>query len=327
MLEAIECRLNQSPFPPTIRKTIQNFLPSYFQALEKQGSAVKEGLPIILEYIDLVEQQLLHPYPFSLHHKALREPFDYFSFGLSFFQPLVDWSTSTLRGESEIKKIEEYIQRQENVVLFANHQTEPDPQLLALLLQKKHPFLSEEMIFVAGHRVTSDPLAVPFSLGCNLLCIYSKKYIDFPPEAKQEKMAHNQMTLKKMGELLQEGGHCIYVAPSGGRDRPDENGVVSIAPFDPQSIEMFTLFAKKIARPTHFFALALWTYNLLPPPHQVSEQLGESRETLRTNIHAYFGSEIFQEEAPPEMDKRARREHRAQRIESTVKQLYQELCP
>ena len=29
-----------------------------------------------------------------------------------------------------------------------------------------------------------------------------------------------------MGELLSEGGKCIYVAPSGGRDRADANGAV-----------------------------------------------------------------------------------------------------
>ena len=43
------------------------------------------------------------------------------------------------------------------------------------------------MIFVAGERVITDPLAIPFSMGSNLLCIYSKRYIDHPPEKKIEK--------------------------------------------------------------------------------------------------------------------------------------------
>jgi glycerol-3-phosphate O-acyltransferase len=94
------------------------------------------------------------------------------------------------------------------------------------------------MVFVAGHRVTTDPLAVPFSRGRNLLSIYSKKYVDADPEKKQERLLHNQRTIKRMGQLLSEGGYCIYVAPSGGRDRKDQKtGKVEAAAFDPQSIE------------------------------------------------------------------------------------------
>ncbi len=50
------------------------------------------------------------------------------------------------------------------------------------------------MIFVAGERVITDPLAVPASMGRNLLCIYSKRYIDHPPELKSEKQLHNKRT-------------------------------------------------------------------------------------------------------------------------------------
>ncbi len=100
------------------------------------------------------------------------------------------------------------------------------------------------MIFVAGERVITDPLAVPFSMGRNLLCIFSKRYIDHPPEQKMKKQLHNKRTMELMSELLSEGGKAIYVAPSGGRDRPNADGVVEIAPFDPQSIEMFYLMAR-----------------------------------------------------------------------------------
>ena len=36
------------------------------------------------------------------------------------------------------------------------------------------------MIMVAGDRVTTDVVAVPFSKGRNLLCIFSKKHIENP---------------------------------------------------------------------------------------------------------------------------------------------------
>ena len=51
------------------------------------------------------------------------------------------------------------------------------------------------MIMVAGDRVTTDVVAVPFSKARNLLCIYSKRHIDNPPEEKSKKMRHNAKTM------------------------------------------------------------------------------------------------------------------------------------
>ena len=58
---------------------------------------------------------------------------------------------------------------------------------LSVLLDDHYPGFAEKMIFVAGERVITDPVAIPFSLGRHLLCIYSKRYIDHPPEKKVEK--------------------------------------------------------------------------------------------------------------------------------------------
>ena len=86
-------------------------------------------------------------------------------------------------------------------------QTEADPQIFSLLLDEAHPGFASETIFVAGDRVTSPPrgtgpnaapaaprracperpptagappraadsIAMPFSMGRNLLCIFSKR--------------------------------------------------------------------------------------------------------------------------------------------------------
>jgi hypothetical protein len=53
--------------------------------------------------------------------------------------------------------------------------------------------LASKVVFVAGHRVTTDPLAIPFSMGCNLLCIFSKKYMEEPPELKAAKQQQNMV--------------------------------------------------------------------------------------------------------------------------------------
>ena len=147
-------------------------------------------------------------------------------------------------------------------------------------------------------RIPEDPLAIPFSMGCNLLCIYSKKYIDIPPERKLHKQLHNKKTMELMAKMLKEGGYAIYVAPSGGRDRRNDKGSIEIAPFDPQSIEMFYLMAKKSKKPTHFFTLTLHTYDVLPPPETTEKDVGESRLTQGGAVHLDFGPEVDMETFP-----------------------------
>ena len=61
---------------------------------------------------------------------------------------------------NRVTHIAEQLAKGDNVILLANHQTELDPQAISLLLEKTHPRIAEEMIFVAGHRVVSDPLAI-----------------------------------------------------------------------------------------------------------------------------------------------------------------------
>ena len=72
---------------------------------------------------------------------------------------------SKLEGREHIAQIEEYLAKGDNVILLSNHQTEADPQVISILLEsigKGH--LAEKIIFVAGHKVTSDPVAIPFSM-------------------------------------------------------------------------------------------------------------------------------------------------------------------
>ncbi|MBI3211592.1 MAG: hypothetical protein HYZ47_02770 [Simkania negevensis] len=129
-----------------------------------------------------------------------------------------------------------------------------------------------------------------------------------------------------MAELLSDGGWAIYVAPSGGRDRPNKEGVVALAPFDPQSIEMFYLMAQKGKRPTHFYTLALSTYHLLPPPEAEEAELGEERITRGGAIHIGFGKEVDMENCPgveKGQDKYEKRKIRAEYLWNLVQKDYQ----
>ncbi len=324
IINRLESLSKGGKLPHHIAKVLELFYHSYSDAVQKNHGDMTPYRSLLNEFIDYVIEQIEHPYNFEPYHEKITSPVDYYRFGIEFIRPLVIMKESKVLGMEYVDEINDKLATGENVILLANHQTEPDPQAIALMLEKTHESMARNMIFVAGHRVTTDPLTVPFSKGCNLLCIYSKNYIHHPPEKKQEKLLHNHRTMHKMRELLGEGGKCIYVAPSGGRDRPDENGNIDVAKFDGQSIEMFWLMAKKSGHPTHFYPLALSTYDLLPPPSSVQKELGEHRQTRCTPIHLGFGPSIDMMNYPgsEDPDKDERRRLRAEHIWSMVKQLY-----
>jgi glycerol-3-phosphate O-acyltransferase len=143
---------------------------------------------------------------------------------------------------------------------------------------------------------------------------------------KAKKQLHNKKTMELMSQLLCEGGHAIYVAPSGGRDRKTQDGKLEVAPFDAQSIEMFYLMTQKASRPTSFYPMALLTYDLLPPPEGIQIELGEERKTKRGCVHLAIGPQIPMENIPglEESDKKKRREIRAHFIWSEVHKQYRQ---
>lgn len=319
---ALQDYVNSGKLPSVVMHTLQNFLVTYAKAAEDNHYDKKKLEILFKQLLDFVVQDLETPFTFEPFHECIKTPFNYYQFGLDFIRPIVIFEKSQILHPENLRKMEKQLAKGENVVLLANHQTELDPQAISILLEQDYPKLAEEMIFVAGQRVITDYLAIPFSKGRNLLCIYSKKYIEDHPETKEEKLLHNQRTMNRMSQLLSEGGKCIYVAPSGGRDRPNKTGKIEVAPFDPQSIEMFWLMSQRAGTPTHFYTLALSTYDLLPPPDSVKKKIGEPRHTKATPIYLAFGQEIDMETFPGHagLDKKQRRQVRAKHIwEQAVK--------
>ncbi|WP_420422179.1 1-acyl-sn-glycerol-3-phosphate acyltransferase [Simkania sp.] len=323
--EKIRTLISSGHVPEKYEKILEGFLESYQSVIASHKKNLSDCLPSFELFLSLIEQQFQKPYLFEPYHKCIRAPIDYYKFGLDFLRPLVDLPHSTVNGLGNLKQIATQLEKKENVILFANHQIEADPQAISVLLENHEPKFAENLIFVAGTRVTTDPLAIPFSMGRNLLCIHSKKYIDDPPEQKHEKQLHNKRTMELMSELLSEGGHAIYVAPSGGRDRTNAEGEIEIAPFDPQSIEMFYLMTQRAKQKTHFYTLALSTYHLLPPPETTDTEIGETRITHGGAIHLAFGPEVDMENIPnftEETDKHEKRKIRAEFLWRQVKEEY-----
>ncbi len=313
-------KLKLDGIPSKYQKILRDFFVCYREATGF-SNAVQET------FVNLLLELKKRPFIFEPYHQKVRHPFDYYQFGLDFIRPLIDLEHSKVHGMDVLKKIDEQLKKKENAVLLANHQTETDPQAISILLEKTHPHIGEKIIYVAGERVVTDPLAIPFSMGCDLLCIYSKRYIDHPPEQKLQKQLHNKNTMELMSRLLEEGGKIIYVAPSGGRDRKGKNGRVEVAPFDSASIEMFYLMAKRAKTPTHFYPFTLATYDLLPPPETIQKELGETRIAKRCSIQIAFSPEFDMENFPgcKEKEKTARRKNRADTLWNIVNNTYRGL--
>lgn len=315
-------KLDASQKSGIIEKKYSDILKGFYLSYKSQTSDL-DSETIFSKLLDLIKKEKESPYKFEPYHKKITHPFNYYLFGIEFIKPLIE-KNSFLLGSENLQKIEKILLQKENVILLANHQSESDPQVISALLDDDFKDLASKIIYVAGERVITDPLAVPFSLGCDLLCIYSKKYIDTPPEFKRQKQMHNKKTMELMSSLLSEGGKIIYVAPSGGRDRA-KNGNIEIAPFDPNSLEMFQLMTKKSSCKTHFFPLALMTFHLLPPPETVQIEMGERRTVKKAKVHAFFGPEIDMDLPETSSDKLLKRKIKAEYIYEIVKNLYEKL--
>jgi glycerol-3-phosphate O-acyltransferase len=323
-LEILNQARNEHTITERIFDVFFQLYSSYSESIIESGLDIAPSDRVFKHFLERVKEQLVAPFTFQSYHQKITTPFDYYEFGLDFVRPLVIQEKTSIGRKENLLRILSQINRNENVVLFANHQTEVDPQLFSISLEKEFPKLAKEVIFVAGDRVLTDPMAIPFSMGRNLLCIYSKRHINHPPQKKEEKQLHNQRTMKKMKELFIKGGQFIYVAPSGGRDRPNEKGEVLVTPFDPNSVEMFRLMAVQSGTPTHFYPLALQTYDILPPPPSIQSELGEMRKAKREGIFFTFGEEIDMAYYPGHdfSDRHARREALAKHLWKIVSEEY-----
>ncbi len=120
---------------------IQEFYTHYMAAVHQSQGDIKEGKRLFNQLVELVMQVVRNPYHFEIFHRAIRQPFDYYQFGLNFIRPLINFSQSKIFGLNYLEEIVSQLKKGENVILLANHQTEPDPQIISLLLEPIYPNL------------------------------------------------------------------------------------------------------------------------------------------------------------------------------------------
>lgn len=285
-------------FPEKIQDVFGGLLDSYKSqlviALEDEKKASRAVTVIFKDMLKAyIEQFVGIPYEFPSYHQAIREPYDYYQMANVYIGSLIDFERSVLMNPERWTLIQRQIEAGENVILFANHQSEGDAAFIPLLTEISHPGLGEMVTYVAGDRVITDLLAKPFSMGKNLLCVNSKKHMDDIPELKATKMKQNLATIKEMQKKLKEGGFLIWIAPAGGRDRRQEDGTLIPDKFDPQAIEMMKkLGTKNSSAKTHYYPLAMATYDIMPPPSKSEKDIGEKRVVNYTGVGLSLGAEL-----------------------------------
>lgn len=248
-------------------------------------------------------------YTFPSHHQRMLEPYNYYEFGQRYIRGLVDFKTSQLGHKERFARVRDQLNSGHNVVLLANHQTEADPAVFALLLESEFPELATDVIYVAGDRVVTDPLCKPFSMGRNLFCVHSKKHMDDLPEIKAEKQAMNRRTLKAMQGALKEGGKLLWIAPSGGRDRSvDPTGENVPDPFDPSAVELMRALLTKSKPEGHIYPFAMYSYKIMPPPKEVRKTIGEERLVFHASVGISLCEELDLDEVLSGIDDKEQRQ-------------------
>jgi len=238
-------------------------------------------------------KEFLEPYEFPSEHKRILAPYNYYEFGQRYVRNLVNFERSWLGHRERWDDVQARLARGENVILLTNHQSEADPGVFALLLEQTHPELAEEVAYVAGDRVTDDALCKPFTMGRNVFCVHSKKHMDDDPATRPRKQKQNMKTLGRISKALGRGGQLLWIAPSGGRDRPDPaTGVFSPAEFDPAAVDLMAKLAGKAKKTTTLFPMAMWSAPVMPPPAGLEKDLGEQRVTNFSGVSISLGAPV-----------------------------------
>jgi glycerol-3-phosphate O-acyltransferase len=304
-------------YHPTMLPKLTHFVEEYVAAAEQaalSGYEVEMNQPgasaaRILKGIEYGLEYGTGPnkYTFDVTHtrvppgdSSLSDPeTDFYQIGNDFFRAAMDLPHSVVTGVDHLQQAVQQIEAGDNVVLLANHQSEADPQVVSVMMGQCRDTIPQavdmaaNVCYVAGHKVTTDALAIPFSMGRNLLCIHSKKHIDADKESKPIKQRQNLRAMQGLLGKLKQGGQLLWVAPSGGRDRRDlTTGKVPLAPFDSKTIDMFRLMGNKSKVKTHYYTFAMVSYDLCPPPDYLEAGVGEVRNVRFCPVGVAIGKEV-----------------------------------
>ena len=150
---ALQKGVDSGKLPKELYPAFQDFYNNYKKTV--LNSDATDASPELVARVmgsiaDRTFNQFLDPYTFPSYHTRLLEPYDYYKFGQDYVRTLINFNKSVVGHLDRFKKVQEQLDAGDNVILLANHQTEADPGVWALLLEKVLPQMATDIIYVAG---------------------------------------------------------------------------------------------------------------------------------------------------------------------------------
>lgn len=150
---ALQKGVDSGKLPKELYPAFQDFYNNYKQTV--LNSDAPDASPELVARVmgsiaDRTFNQFLDPYTFPSYHTRLLEPYNYYKFGQTYVRTLINFNKSVVGHLDRFQQVQEQLDAGDNVVLLANHQTEADPGVWALLLEKVLPRLATEIVYVAG---------------------------------------------------------------------------------------------------------------------------------------------------------------------------------
>ena len=87
---------------------------------------------------------------------------------------------------------------------------------------------------------------------------YYSQGFDLPQAIKSLVMLHAALHSSR-------GGQLVWLAPAGGRDRPNADDEWLPAPFDASAVELMRTLLGKAKRPGHLYPFAMSSWAIMPP--------------------------------------------------------------
>lgn len=207
---ALQKGVDSGKLPTPLYAAFEDFYNNYKQTV--LGSDAPDANPELVARVmgsiaDRTFNQFLDPYTFPSYHTRLLEPYDYYKFGQNYVRTLINFDKSVVGHLERFEKIQEQLDAGDNVVLLANHQTEADPGVWALLLEKKLPRLATEIIYVAGD---ADSEICVTTTPHNLLLNFSASRYMHGLCARPPAMQREALCLQGVAHLVLPQSACIH---------------------------------------------------------------------------------------------------------------------
>ncbi|PNX81706.1 glycerol-3-phosphate acyltransferase, partial [Trifolium pratense] len=93
VLSGIKKEVEAGTLPPSIAAGMEELYLNYKSAVIKSGDPKADEVVLsnMTALLDRIFLDVKEPFVFEAHHKAKREPFDYYMFGQNYIRPLVDF--------------------------------------------------------------------------------------------------------------------------------------------------------------------------------------------------------------------------------------------